>query len=159
MRNVCTCALVVLGAATSIAGADEVTRAAYSQGFWDGYAAAQHGLESGAKVAGPAFGLSSAEPAAPVWVVAGGGRDRTLALPGAFEAPGGAGAVYFKGPWLWLNADTADEFDGRILNLDALNRAADLTEDPVVPETVTDQIRKMRQMGINEGLVILSAGE
>lgn len=159
MRKVYAVTLVAFGVATSAAGADEAARAAYSQGFWDGYAAAQQGLDSGAKSAGPAFGLSSAEPAAPVWVLSSLGRDRTLALPGVFDAPAGAGAVYFKGPWLWLNADTADEFDGRTLNLDALNRAADMTEDPAVPATVTEQIRKMRQMGINEGLVILSAGD
>jgi hypothetical protein len=158
MRKACAVALAIFGAAATAAGADEATRAAYSQGFWDGYAAAQRGLDSGAKSAGPAFGLSSADPAAPVWVVAGGGGQdhRTLALPGVFEAPDGTGAVYFKGPWLWLNADTDDEFDGRTLDLDALYRAEDLTEAPAVPEAVTEQIRKMRQMGINEGLVILS---
>lgn len=138
-------------------------RAAYGQGYWDGYAAAAGVPAFAGRSSRSAFGLSVAEPAAPVWImpadrVAPGAR---LEMPALFAGDGTLRAVYFKGPWLWRGDDVAGLFHpgarGPGLDLDALGRSEALQETAELEPGVAEQIRRMRAMGINEGLVIVRA--
>lgn len=143
-------------------------RAVYSQGYWDGYAAAQaNGRAPGARRSRSAFGMSAAGAGAPIWVVpAEESAAPVLEVPGMFlgEGVGAVEAVklegyYFKGPWVWHGAGLEGLVrrteGGTGFDVEKL-RGLDTVESP--PDAAaSDQIRRIRAMGINEGFVITRA--
>jgi hypothetical protein len=135
-------------------------RAAYGEGYWEGYAAAARPAADG-RVGRALFGLSLAEPSAPVWVMRPeqAAPGAILEMPAYFAAGGAVGAVYFKGPWLWQGDGLETLFRsgsrGPGLDLDALGRTDALRAIAELEPGVADRIRRMRSMGINEGLVIV----
>lgn len=140
------------------AAADETTRAAYAQGFWDGFATARQAAVAGRGSRSP-LGLSEDAAGAPVWILPAAGdaagQPRGLVLPPAFAAAAGSRAVYFKGPWIWLVPDATALFADGVLARDAVDRSETLTEATAIEPPVTERIRAMRSMGINEGVVLV----
>jgi hypothetical protein len=140
------------------AAADETTRAAYAQGFWDGFATARQAAVAGRGSRSP-LGLSDDAVGAPVWILPAAGdaagQPRGLVVPADFAATAGSRAIYFKGPWVWLVPDATALFVDGVLARDAVDRSESLTDAPALEPPVTERIRAMRSMGINEGVVLV----
>jgi hypothetical protein len=137
----------------------EALRAAYADGFWHGYALARTTLGPRTRATRSAFGLSEAGPSAPVWIVPADAdpATATLTVPPSYATGPGTRAVYYKGPWIWLDADAADLVATGTFHPGHAAGQDDLAEATELDPPVLEAIRRMRAMGLNEGLVLVRA--
>jgi hypothetical protein len=144
--------LIALGTAVR---ADDALRSAYADGFRDGFAAARGAVDGHGRAGRSAIGVSEAAPSAPLWIVtAAGGQG--LPLPPAVRVAG-TSVVYYKGPWIWTGPNAEALMPGGRLDVVALDRSETLVEAGEVEPDVADAIRRMRALGLNEGVVIVAA--